>query len=135
MRTKTNALLVIFLFALMAVVACQSTEKQEKSAGNTEQSVNLTPQERLAEIKAELKIVKAELTQEGKYDCCTHPPCDWCALQEGDCECDDNLKAGKAVCPECGLGWHNGQGVVEGIEASQVKWDITHEHGESGHKD
>lgn len=119
---------VIFAFTL---VSCQSSKnepqgKAAKPAADT--TVVLSPDARLANIKAKLKAVKSELTAAGKYNCCVQPSCDWCALKEGECPCHDNLLAKKAVCPDCGLGWHNGQGVVEGVKVSQVKWDISHEH-------
>ncbi|MFQ5675791.1 MAG: hypothetical protein ACE5G1_07850, partial [bacterium] len=63
---------------------------------------------------------------------CIQPACNWCLLNEGDCDCHENLKAGEEVCPGCGLGWHNGRGVVKGVKASQVKWGITHQHGDEG---
>ena len=72
-------------------------------------------------------------SDEGKYNCCVKPSCDWCALHEGSCACFTNLQAGEAVCPGCGLGWHNGQGIVEGVDAKDVKWNITHEHAAGGH--
>jgi len=128
----------IFRYALSLIafvfwVACQSDERQQQ---NTElnQTTALTPEARLEQIKSDLKVVKSDLTKAGRYNCCVHPACDWCALHEGECTCHDNIRAGKAVCPDCGLGWHNGHGVVEGIKASEVKWNITHEHPAGGHK-
>ena len=45
-----------------------------------------------------------------------------------------NVAAKKEVCPGCGLGWHNGNGMVDGFETKDVKWNITHEHpAEGGH--
>lgn len=127
----------IILIAFIALVSCQTTnesaQKQGTSAG-AETVAKLAPDEQLVNIKAELKTVKAELAEQGEYNCCIQPTCDWCALQEGECPCYDNLKAGKPVCPGCGLGWHNGQGVVQGVKASEVKWDITHEHPGAGHE-
>ena len=118
-------------------VSCQSPENEpeaQTSQSTADTTLTVSSETQLANIKAELKSVKAELTADGKYNCCVHPSCDWCALKEGECPCHDNLLAKKAVCPDCGLGWHNGQGVVEGVKVSQVKWDITHEHAAEGHK-
>lgn len=129
MINKKYTLLVIAFLCYIAFVNCQSAEKEE-----VKQSVTLSPEARLEKIKLDLKEVKAELTQTGNYNCCIQPTCSWCVLHEGECECFDNLKGGKEVCPGCGLGWDNGQGVVEGIKASQVKWNITHEHPTGGHE-
>ncbi len=116
------------------IVACQQPETQEQALHEPEVPVVLTSEKRLANAQDELKIVKADLTTNGKYNCCVQPACDWCLLHEGNCECYDNLKAQKEVCPGCGLGWHNGKGVVQGIKTNQVKWNIVHEHPSSGHK-
>jgi hypothetical protein len=128
---------IIFSVVISTLIftACQSPEGRQEvqsSQSAIDTTAALSPDARLATIKAELKTVKANLTAAGKYDCCVQPPCDWCALKEGECPCHDNLLAKKAVCPDCGLGWHNGQGVVEGVSASQVKWNITHEHATGG---
>ncbi len=93
-----------------------------------------SPETELAEIKTRLQTAKARLFDEGKYNCCVQPSCDWCALHEGSCDCFANLQAEDAVCPGCGLGWHNGQGIVEGVDAKDVKWNITHEHAPGGHQ-
>ncbi|NIR52583.1 hypothetical protein GWO43_28745, partial [candidate division KSB1 bacterium] len=103
------------------------------TAKEAQQVARLTPEERLGNIRTNLKEIKMELAKDGKYNCCTQPTCDWCALHEGECPCHDNLNVGKEVCPGCGLGWHNGNGVVEGVETSQVKWNITHQHAAGGH--
>lgn len=116
----------------LAMFGCQDGDPDAKKApGETSpQSID----QRLAHVKEELQDIKAELAQEGKYDCCVHPTCHWCALHEGACDCRPNLEAGKEVCPGCGLGWHNGQGAVQDVRADQVQWDITHEHGEGAHE-
>ena len=121
--------LSVFLFA-----SCQQRDRQPEVQEVSEQPVVLTVEERRANIKSDLKTVKAELTGNGEYNCCVQPACDWCLLHEGNCKCYDNIKANKEVCPGCGLGWHNGKGAVEGIKVSQVKWNITHEHSAGGHK-
>jgi hypothetical protein len=92
------------------------------------------PDAELDEIKTRLEAVKTQLFDEGDYNCCVQPSCNWCALHEGSCDCFSNVQAAKAVCPGCGLGWHNGQGVVDGVDAADVKWEITHEHPSGGHK-
>lgn len=128
-----------FVFTLFVLISCNSADNQEQAdqVAETEvadEGVILTPEARLQNVKADLKAVKADLTKDGKYDCCVHPTCDWCALKEGKCTCHDNITVGKAVCPDCGLGWHNGEGSVSGVKASRVKWDITHEHPGGGDK-
>lgn len=125
----------IFLLLIFALLSCQSQKKTQPVATTQQPQVAVTLEARLQNIKSELKTAKVDLTAEGKYNCCVNPACDWCALREGECQCHDNLMAKKAVCPDCGLGWHNGRGVVKGVKVNQVKWDISHEHPvESGHK-
>ncbi len=97
-------------------------------------STPASPDSELAEIKTRLEAAKAQLFDEGRYNCCVNPSCDWCALHEGSCNCFPNLQVGEVVCPGCGLGWHNGQGIVEGVDAKDVKWNITHEHPAGGHQ-
>ena len=132
MRLRKLILLVVLQIFIVAFISCQSGNKQNESAELTNQQAEPMTKERLTTIKSDLKLVKAELTKSGDYDCCIQPGCDWCVLHEGECECHDNLTAGKEVCPGCGLGWHNGKGVVQGVKASQVKWNISYEHGEAG---
>lgn len=137
MKLKSSFLQAVFVLALFLLVSCDSAGNQEQAdpvVENAGKGVNLGPEARLQSIKAELKAVKAELTKEGKYDCCIHPTCDWCALKYGKCICHGNITVGQAVCPDCGLGWHNDQGSVAGVKASRVKWDIKHEHSGSGNK-
>ncbi len=93
-----------------------------------------SPEIELEQIKTRLETLKTRLFDQGKYDCCVQPSCNWCALHEGSCDCFSNLQAGDAVCPGCGLGWHNGQGIVEGVDAEGVKWNITHEHAPGAHQ-
>ena len=108
--------------------AVEAEEAQEAS------STPLSPEAELEQIETRLEAVKTQLFEQGKYNCCVKPSCDWCALHEGACGCFSNLQAGDAVCPGCGLGWHNGQGIVDGIDAKDVKWNITHEHPTGGHQ-
>jgi len=128
----------LFLLLFVVMIACGSVGDGEKENGATQVAVETTakqtPEQRLQDVRSEVKAIKAELTQNGEYNCCVQPSCDWCLLHEGECECYENLKAGKEVCPGCGLGWHDGNGVVEGIPAEDVKWDITHEHADGGHQ-
>ncbi len=129
---------IFFSFGIIAlIISCQSPEKgheTETTQSSPDTTSTLSPEARLKNIGTELKILKSELAADGKYNCCVNPACDWCALKEGECLCHDNLLAKKSICPDCGLGWHNGQGVVEGVKVGQVKWDITHQHPAGGHK-
>jgi len=131
MKLRKLVIWVVLQIIIVAFISCESGKKQDESAETTNQRAELSAEQRLQTIKSHLKRVKADLSMEGDYDCCIQPGCDWCVLHEDECECHDNLTAGKEVCPGCGLGWHNGKGVVKGVEASQVKWNITHEHGEA----
>ena len=124
LRFIFGGVLAIALF----LSACDKQQDQENSANTKEEQ--LAPKAILANIKADLASLKATLANEGEYNCCIQPTCNWCALNEGDCECYDNLKDGRKVCPGCGLGWHNGKGVAEGFQANEIKWDIAHEHHE-----
>ena len=123
-------------------VACQSQSQAPEPPASEPTDTDIVPPppavelstaQRLDELKSTLETVKAELNEQGEYNCCVQPSCDWCALHEGSCECFNNLQDGAAVCPGCGLGWHNGQGVVDGVESSSVQWNITHEHPTGGH--
>ncbi len=128
---RKNFFILFVLLNSLIFVSCQSTENTEKNQNTAikTQLVSLTAEQKIVTIKGDLRAVKKELADDGKYNCCIHPACNWCLLHEGSCDCYDNLKQGEEVCPGCGLGWHNGDGVVQGITAKQVKWDIKHEHG------
>ena len=72
---------------------------------------------------------KKELAQDGKYNCCIKDPCDRCALDHQSCPCADDVKNGKAVCPDCYAGWQRGDGIVKGIKASKVNGSFhSHKH-------
>ncbi len=133
-----------FAFAspILAIsVACTAPEPTtqpkplvESEEASEASSTLMSPEAELEQIKSRLEALKTHLFDQGKYNCCVQPSCDWCVLHEGACGCFTNLQAGEAVCPGCGLGWHNGQGVVEGIDADAVKWNITHEHPTGAHQ-
>ena len=124
------------LSGIMLINACgQEPAQQEQPAEPEPIPVVASPAERIEQVKTDLEDIKLAVADEGTYLCCVEPACDWCLLHEGECKCRKNLVAKKEVCPGCGLGWHNGQGTVGGVKASQVKWDIAHSHEESvGHK-
>jgi hypothetical protein len=137
---KTARYLVFASSILASFLACTapgpSAEPKPSVAAESAREASSTPspEAELEQIKTRLEAVKTQLFDRGKYNCCVQPSCDWCALHEGACDCFTNLQAGDAVCPGCGLGWHNGQGVVEGVDAADVKWNITHEHPTGGHR-
>ncbi|MGH9463766.1 MAG: hypothetical protein ACRD1X_21395 [Vicinamibacteria bacterium] len=138
MRSVFTSYLALALtgFALASSFACATPEQGAPSRGLVEQETggSADPEAELDEIQTRLEAVKAQLFDRGQYNCCIQPPCDWCALHEGSCACLSNLLGGDAVCPDCGLGWHNGQGIAEGIDPASVKWNITHEHPAAGHQ-
>jgi hypothetical protein len=136
---RLQALFVILASAsLMYAVACGQQPAQQAAAPQeaAPPPAPATPEEQLAQVKKQLEDLKMAMANEGKYACCVEPACDWCLLTEGECKCRDNIEAGKEVCAGCGLGWHNGQGNVEGVDSSKVKWNISHSHetAESEHK-
>ena len=75
----------------------------------------------VAEVKVEIEIAKETMAHEGKYKCCIKPACDWCLTKANGCSCESLVDADQAVCPECGLGWKQGKGSLEGYEAKDIK--------------
>ena len=136
MIVKRTAVLLFCVGLVVAFVSCRSsqgaTREETQHTEHTEQHADSPAGEQLEQIRSSLLEVTTELNEQGKYNCCIEPRCSWCALHEGECECFNNLQQGEEVCPGCGLGWHNGNGIVEGVSASEVKWNIAHSHGEHG---
>lgn len=90
---------------------------------------NVTPIDKILKARMLLDEAKKALAQEGKYNCCIKDPCDRCALDHQSCDCSDDVKAGKAVCPDCYAGWQRGDGIVPGVKASKVKGSFhAHKH-------
>lgn len=133
LRHFHSILLFTAFSGILFITVCERQPPSGQPPAPAPIPVAASPAERLEKIKAELAEVKLAVANEGNYLCCVKPACDWCLLHEGECECRENLEAKKEVCPGCGLGWHNGQGVVKGVKASQVKWNVTHSHGGEGH--
>ncbi len=137
-----STLCLAFASPILAIsLACTAPEPTaepkpaiEAEAAPEASSTPISPEAELEQIKTRLEAVKTRLFDQEKYNCCVKPSCDWCALHEGACDCFANLQAGDAVCPGCGLGWHTGQGIVDGMDAKDVKWNITHEHPTGGHQ-
>ena len=138
MRTSgVLALATVFLATFLACTApTPSAEDQpaEPQAGRETRTESMSAEADLEEIKARLETVKEALSESGSYNCCVQPSCDWCALHERSCACFTNLLAGEPVCPGCGLGWHNGHGIVDGVDADDVEWNITHGHAAGSHQ-
>jgi hypothetical protein len=83
--------------------------------------------EKIDKARELLAEAKKGLMSDGKYNCCIKDPCDRCALDHGNCNCASEVKAGKAVCPDCYAGWQRGDGNVSGVDAKTVK-GIFHSH-------
>jgi hypothetical protein len=81
----------------------------------------LPTEEQVATAKADVETAKASMMHDGKYKCCIKPPCDWCLLKAKGCACADMIDLDQPVCPECGLGWKNGNGSIPDVEPSEVK--------------
>jgi hypothetical protein len=81
-------------------------------------------QSRPAALKSAATTVekfKQQAIRAGRYRCCLHHPCDYCALHMGTCPCDEQLDSGKPVCNECKGGWYAGDGEAKGKTADQIK--------------
>jgi hypothetical protein len=104
------------------------SDKKEMT-GDPQTSADLSTIEKIRQAKSLLEEAKQELARDGKYKCCIKDPCDRCALDHQSCPCADDVKAGKAVCPDCYAGWQRGDGVVKGVKASRVKGSFhSHKH-------
>lgn len=93
----------------------------------TKQAVVPSSKEKIAQAKELLGEAKKGLMDDGKYNCCIKDPCDRCALDHQNCDCATDVKAGKAVCPDCYAGWQRGDGNVPGVSAKHVKLS-SHSH-------
>ncbi len=74
------------------------------------------------EEKTKLKLMTA-----GKYNCCIEDPCNMC-IDEGGCNCKNEVKNNKPVCKECYEGWQHGKGNVSGKSAKDIKKEHDHSH-------
>lgn len=81
----------------------------------------LPTEEQVAVAKADVETAKASMMHDGKYNCCVKPACDWCLLKTKSCPCANLIDLDQPVCPECGLGWKNGNGSIPDVEPSEVK--------------
>lgn len=75
----------------------------------------------LGEVRKELTTIKGKLTEQGKYNCCIAPTCDFCALAAGKCPCGKNVAEGKPVCGTCAGGWAAGYGQIPDVDPAKVQ--------------
>lgn len=109
----------IYTLTLVAILFSSCTREERRTAGQKEEPK--TGAMLLAESKQMLVEAKSKLAQESKYGCCIKDPCDRCALYHQNCPCAEDVKAGKAVCPDCYAGWQSGVGIVKGVNTKKVK--------------
>jgi hypothetical protein len=86
----------------------------------TKQAVDASPKDKIQQAKQLLGEAKKALMNDGKYNCCIKDACDRCALDHQNCDCATDVKAGKAICPDCYAGWQRGDGNVPGVSARKV---------------
>lgn len=75
----------------------------------------------MKDAEAAIDAQKRQAAGGGNYVCCLRHPCDFCALNMGQCPCGKNVADGKPVCSECKGGWHAGDGAIPGVSADEVK--------------
>jgi hypothetical protein len=97
------------------------------AGAQTKQAVATSPKEKIAQAKQLLSEARKALMNDGKYNCCIKDACDRCALDHQNCDCATDVKAGKAVCPDCYAGWQRGDGNVPDVDAKKVKLS-SHSH-------
>lgn len=71
-------------------------------------------------LLSQLDVYKAELAEQGKYDCCVKPGCNECVLQRGECHCREGVEKGGPCCGECTAAWIDGRGDVAGLDREEV---------------
>jgi hypothetical protein len=64
---------------------------------------------------------KAQLINDGLYNCCLKKACDQCYREGENCSCYTMVKKDGMVCKECYEGWQKGEGRVPGIKKDRVK--------------
>ncbi len=117
------------LFVAIAVVAGCS--------GKAANFTDLGASEQLAQVKMELETAKVSIAESDgdHYHCCIDPTCNWCALHMASCECGHELGEGNPVCPECVLGWRQGKGDMDDVDAADVKSALTEGMSHEGMSD
>jgi hypothetical protein len=112
----------IFLLVAVSLFTFNFTDKEAVEAAQQEQKEMMAPMhEGLDKVRAELKAIKEDLTEEGHYSCCIAPSCDFCALSMNGCPCGMNLMQEEPVCGECKGGWDSGFGALPDVQARNVK--------------
>ena len=106
----------------------QREEKKESADNLQTLSESSSAKEKIQLARSLLADAKKDLTQDGKYNCCIKDPCDRCALDHQSCPCANDVKAGKAVCPDCYAGWQRGDGIVKGVNPKKVKGSFHRHH-------
>ena len=131
MITKTRGvstvktIIVMLAFVALLVVSCGKDEQSKKQeVALTQQEPEKTGAMLVNEAKQKLVEAKAKLKEEGKYRCCINEPCNMCVLDEGECDCYEELKKGEPVCSECYGGWQSGKGIDKMIKKEDVKTSI-----------
>lgn len=82
-----------------------------------------TDNSRLIKIRRQLTVLKQELRDKGRYNCCIRNDCNWCALYMGHCPCADLVRreGRERSCPECAAAWNKKQGRVPGIDPRVIE--------------
>lgn len=123
------AILILFGGLGGAGISYYFTELNEPAATYTQ-----TDNSKLTELRKDLKVLKEELRNEGKYACCIRGDCNWCAVQMGHCPCEELVqKEGEEKsCPECAAAWNEKQGTVPGVDADAIRVTTFGIYGEDG---
>ncbi len=81
-----------------------------------------TDNPKLLKIRKDLTGLKAELKEEGVYNCCIKNECNWCALYMGHCPCGELMsKEGQEKsCPECAAAWNRKLGKTPGVDPDAI---------------
>ena len=124
-------LIIVILSVLFVSCSQQNQEPRQPAQQAVTQAKpgEETPATLISESKKKLADAKAQLAQQGKYGCCIKEPCNMCVLDEGECDCYDDLKKGEHVCIECYAGWQQGKGADPKINKENVTTSfVKHEH-------
>jgi len=123
-------LLLVVILGLPLTGLSQSSQQTTQTTPSSSAKVkqDQPAREKVREAKKLLLDARKQLAREGKYSCCIQDPCNQCLLDHQSCACERDVKASKAVCPECYGGWQRGEGKIKNIKPSEVKTEF------SGHK-
>lgn len=119
----------ILLATVLAACAAYQAQHKPAAAPEDDQTASvkpsgayseLTPDGKVARVRGEVSEVKAQLHQQGKYECCVLPACTECLLKHGECHCADVVREKGPCCGECTESWIEGKGAVEGVDA----WEL-----------